>query len=750
MPSWKFPIEFLRRFVTSLSFKLSFYAGLIMFLSLLVFTYQTISTQEDSLVQERIKGALKDSEVIKAAIWNGMMTKDREVIRQIVEAVGSQEGFKEINIYDQKGILHYSSSRENGLRIGSRVSENPLLQDVADNPEVRHGFSDDGRSLNVVNPLRNTQGCSTVGCHGSASATPILGALEVRLPLDKFRERIDAQARKTLLFATGLFVLVSTTVGLLTTFGVIPAIRRLQKNAKDLASGHYNPRRKDYGSDEMAQLARSFDEMSRQITESKMRLEESRSLYRDLFQKVPCFLTVVDQDFRIVRANEAFKNEFGDQTGKRCYRAFKGRDSKCDNCLVERTFGDKLPHRSEEVWQRGEHGDKTFVILNTSPIFNERGEVSEVLEMAVDVTRLEKLQRQLKKKEEQFETLFENVPCYLTVVDRSFRVTFANKAFAQDFGESVGKNCYFIYKGRDEKCEDCPVEKTFTDGEIRFSEEIWHRNGDTKYIVVRTAPITDDLGNIVEVMEMSADITEIKTLQNELAVLGETVAGMSHDVKNILSGLEGGVYIVDSGLKAGKEDRVRSGWIMVKKNVEKVSELVQDILYASKERVPEYRECDVAAILSEIFDLYERKARDSKIRLVKQFDEHMGVALLDPKGIHSAISNLVSNAFEACSLVGGDRELRIVIGGRVENSTLYIWVADNGIGMSEDERQRLFTKFYSTKGAKGTGLGLVVTRKVVEEHEGNISVESSLGMGTTFHIEIPMKAPVKMQVVGGV
>ncbi len=586
MLSWTSPIEFLGKFVTSLSFKLSFYAGLIMFVALLAFTFHSISTQEESLIQERIKGALKDSEVIKAAIWNGMMTKDRQVIRQIVEAIGSQEGFKEINIYDQKGILHYTSNRDKISIIGSPISENPLLADIEHNPEMRYRFGENGHSLNVVNPLRNTQGCSTIDCHGSFSVTPILGALELRLPLEKFRERIDKQAKETLLFAAALFVLVSTIVGLVTKFGVIPAIRRLQENARNLASGHYNPRLKDYGSDEMAELARSFDEMSEQITESQTRLEESRRLYRELFQKVPCYLTVVNPEYRIVRSNEAFKNEFGDLSGRRCYRAYKGRESRCENCLVERTFADKLPHRSEEVWKTGEYGENIFVILNTSPIFNEHGEVSEVLEMAVDVTRVEKLQKQLKKKEKQFQTLFEHVPCYLTVVEQSFKIAFANKAFAQDFGEAIGKNCYVVYKGRDEKCEDCPVEKTFADGAIHFSEEIWHKNGDTKYIVVRTAPITDEHGNIVEVMEMSTDITEIKTLQNELAVLGETIAGMSHDVKNILSGLEGGVYIVDSGLKQGRQDRIGTGWNMVKKNVGKVSELVSDILYASKETGP--------------------------------------------------------------------------------------------------------------------------------------------------------------------
>lgn len=750
MSPWTLPLEYLKKFVRSLSFKLSFYAGLIMFVALLAFTFRSISTQEESLVDERIKGALKDSKVIKAAIWNGMMTKDRQVIRQIVETVGSQEGFREINIYDQKGILHYTSNHEKASKIGTRLQDTPLLTNIARDTEMRYKFDEKGRSLNVVNPLINTEGCSTVDCHGSASVTPILGALELTLSLDRFMDRIDRQARETLLFAAGLFLLVSTVVGLVTIFGVIPAIRRLQENARNLASGHYNPRLKEYGSDEMADLARSFDEMSQQITESQTRLEESRRLYRELFQKVPCYLTVVNPEFRIVRSNEAFKNEFGDLTGRKCYRAFKGKESKCQNCLVERTFADKLPHRSEEVWQTGDNGESIFVILNTSPIFDSRGEVSEVLEMAVDVTRVEKLQKQLKKKEKQFQTLFENVPCYLTVIEPTFKIAFANKAFAQDFGEAIGKNCFLVYKGRDEPCEDCLVARTFSDGSIHFSEETWHKNGDTKYVVVRTAPITDDQGKIVEVMEMSTDITEIKTLQNELAVLGETIAGMSHDVKNILSGLEGGVYIVDSGLKSGRDDRIRTGWHMVKKNVEKVSELVSDILYASKERVPEYQECDVSALLTDVYELYERKAGDNGISIVKEFDENIGTAFLDPKGIHSAVSNLMSNAIQASLTAPSDRELRITIGGRIADSTVLIWVADNGVGMPEEVVQRLFTKFYSTKGSKGTGLGLVVTRKVVEEHGGNISVESSLGVGTTFRIEIPLQQPRQILASAGV
>ncbi|HTY24757.1 MAG TPA: hypothetical protein VMC85_16630, partial [Desulfomonilaceae bacterium] len=103
------PIQLLKKFTHSLSFKFSFYAGLIMFLALLAFTYHTITTQERNTIDRMIQTALKDSEVIKAAIWEGMMTKDRRVIREIIKSIGAQAAFREINIYDRQGTLHYSS-----------------------------------------------------------------------------------------------------------------------------------------------------------------------------------------------------------------------------------------------------------------------------------------------------------------------------------------------------------------------------------------------------------------------------------------------------------------------------------------------------------------------------------------------------------------------------------------------------------------------------------------------------------------
>jgi PAS domain S-box-containing protein len=461
-------------------------------------------------------------------------------------------------------------------------------------------------------------------------------------------------------------------------------------------------------------------------------------MYHSLFEEVPCYLSVIDRDYTIVRTNAAFRAVFGDKVGSKCYDNYKGFTQKCPNCPIEQTFRDGLTHQSEEDWEID--GRTVHVMVKTAPIADENDQVTQVMEMCVDITRLKELQIDVEKKQDEFKYLFENVPCYLTVVDREFNVINSNKLFLTDFGGKFGTKCYEIYKTRDAKCDNCPVEKTFEDGRPHYSEEIWRKNGEETYVVVNTAPVMDKDGNITAVMEMSANITEVKRLQSELAILGETIAGMSHSIKNIVAGLEGGVYVVDSGLQKRKEDRVRVGWDMVKKNVAKISELVKGILYASKEREPDWRETDPGLLLTEICDLYQVAANTDNVTLIRDFKPEMGSFMLDPAGVHTALANVVANALDACRSHDADRQHRVIVSGAAFPERLVISISDDAGGIPREVRKKLFHKFYSTKGRKGTGLGLVMTRKIIDEHGGTIRVESEAGHGTTFIIEIPARS----------
>ena len=272
---------------------------------------------------------------------------------------------------------------------------------------------------------------------------------------------------------------------------------------------------------------------------------------------------------------------------------------------------------------------------------------------------------------------------------------------------------------------------------VRFSGTILYRNGEV-------------IGSVA----FFHDLREIKRLEEELikserlAAIGQTVAGLAHCIKNILLGLEGGVYIVNKALKKDDMRKLDTGWDMVRRNIDKVSNLVLDLLNYSKEREPEYESCSPNVIADEVCELMDPKAGESGIEgieIVRDLDPDMGEVSLDPKGIHRCLLNLVSNAIDACMLdeEEGKEYLVKVTTRRESDGGVTFQVSDNGCGMEEEVRRQIFTSFFSTKGSKGTGLGLLVTQKIVQEHGGTISVDSEPGKGSIFAIRLPGKHQIE-------
>ena len=219
------------------------------------------------------------------------------------------------------------------------------------------------------------------------------------------------------------------------------------------------------------------------------------------------------------------------------------------------------------------------------------------------------------------------------------------------------------------------------------------------------------------------------------------MAGLAHGIKNILHGLKGGSYLVDVGINKNDSQRLRKGWDMIKRNIQRTSNLVMDLLSYSKEREPEIEECSPNEIAAEVVELMRGRAKQEQIELIRDFDETIGKVYMDPQTIHTALLNLVSNALDAC-LFDENTAKRWQVRVRTiaePGNIIRFEVADSGAGMSEEVKNKLFTSFFSTKGHRGTGLGLLVTRKLIEEHGGCIAVESKLGEGTTFSIQLPCR-----------
>ena len=190
------------------------------------------------------------------------------------------------------------------------------------------------------------------------------------------------------------------------------------------------------------------------------------------------------------------------------------------------------------------------------------------------------------------------------------------------------------------------------------------------------------------------------------------------------------------GLNDKDDGIVRRGWTIVEKNQAKIYNLVMDMLSFSKEREPAVVPCDLNEVVGEVIELMQSRATELGVRLGWSPGPNLPEMALDPDGIHRAVLNIVTNAIDAAE---DATEARVDVATSWDDPThtARISVVDNGVGISEDQLATIFQVFASTKGSRGTGLGLPVSQKIIREHGGTIVVASTVGSGSQFSLELP-------------
>jgi two-component system, NtrC family, sensor kinase len=219
-----------------------------------------------------------------------------------------------------------------------------------------------------------------------------------------------------------------------------------------------------------------------------------------------------------------------------------------------------------------------------------------------------------------------------------------------------------------------------------------------------------------------------------LAAVGETVATLSHHIKNLLQALNAGVDVVEMGIKGHDLAKAQAGWPIVQRNLGRINGLILNMLAFSKSRDPLLEQVDVNALMREELDLMASRADERGIAVISDLDD-MPAIPADSTGLHQAFMNLLTNAMDAVP----DKSSVITISSEYDsmNRKVVIKIADNGSGISPDQIDHIWTPFWSSKGQKGTGLGLAVAKKIFEEHHGQIAVASRAGEGTTFTVTLP-------------
>ena len=236
---------------------------------------------------------------------------------------------------------------------------------------------------------------------------------------------------------------------------------------------------------------------------------------------------------------------------------------------------------------------------------------------------------------------------------------------------------------------------------------------------------------------LEALVREKSLLQDHLSSLGMMISSVSHGIKGLLTGLDAGIYLLGKGLKRSDAALIEEGWQTIRMMAERIRKMVLEILFYAKERDLQWEKVDLGHFVEEIGRMMENRLKDTHIAFVRDFRSPLTDCMIDPGSVQIALMNLFDNAVDACQRQVDRCDHQITFGVAFDKASIVFTVADTGTGMDADTRAKLFTLFFSSKGPKGTGLGLFITKKITEQHGGLIKVASAPGQGSRFTLMIP-------------
>lgn len=220
--------------------------------------------------------------------------------------------------------------------------------------------------------------------------------------------------------------------------------------------------------------------------------------------------------------------------------------------------------------------------------------------------------------------------------------------------------------------------------------------------------------------------------KERLAAIGQATAGLGHCIKNILTGIRGGSEFIDKAIREENLKYLKTGWNIMSRAVDRIEMLVMNMLTFSRDRKPDRSLADVSSMIRDVFDGLRARAEKAHVEFVLDNLES-GRIDVDAQQIFRVIQNLALNALEACETTGGI----VTAESQYDQDGCTFTISDTGPGISPEVQAKLFQAFVSSKGSSGTGLGLACSHKIVREHGGTITAESTEGRGASFSVYLP-------------
>ena len=484
--------------------------------------------------------------------------------------------------------------------------------------------------------------------------------------------------------------------------------------------------------------------------EPKNDLDKIKEEYKSIFELVPCYITVQDRNFKILKYNREFSEQFAPSPGDYCYRAYKGRSERCETCPIIKTFEDGQPHFSEEIGIN-KAGEESTWLVRTAPIKNDKGEVVAAIEMSLDVTHTKFLEKEAQESEAKYQTIFNTIPNPVFILDpKSLEIIDCNASVTSVYGYNKEEIVSTSFLELFERNDHDQLQSQITSFNLLSQLRQIRKNGEMIYVNIRVSR-TDYAGKEV-LLVTTSDITERLMAQQQLiqaskmATLGEMATGIAHELNQPLSVIKtSGSFILKKIKKKEpiKEDILGILAEEIDGHVDRASKIINHMREFGRKSEVKKEKVDVNAVLIKALEIFSQQLKLRQIEVVQELDDNLPAIMADANRLEQVFVNLLINARDAIEEkpdwgFGSPENKKIFLKTGTDGGKVKIEIRDSGTGIPLSIQEKIFEPFFTTKGVgKGTGLGLSISYGIVQDYDGSIRVESTEGEGSNFIIKFP-------------
>lgn len=716
-------------------------------------TYEAMAIRNAAIEADEI------AEIVKASLKSAMRLDPRKDTDALITEVQKLNHISSIAIYDKKGNPSFTGAlklppgplpMDHPLCVMCHAQEEPLAYaDLSDRYALVSG-SDGNRLIRIVSPIPNEVGCSTAKCHVAQRGNSFLGIVEMTVSMENIEGNLSLLVldnAKYILFSLVAIVLILFAV---TYWLVDSPIKDMIETTRQIALGDYGVRVHVNQNDELGELAQAINRMAFEVGTQQEALKKQRGSYQSLFEGVPCLITVQDRDYKLIQFNQTFGERFEAKAGDYCYRAYKGRDCKCEICPVERTIADGKSHSTEEVGFYKD-GSKAHWIVNTAPIYDDSGNIIAAMEMCLDITQRKRLEEDLKASEQKYYAIFNNIPNAVLVLDaKSMQVLDCNQTALSLYNYSKGNlirrtahdliapdeisaNLESIMNG-------VPVKKT---KHLKASGRAFWASVTSTRSDFEDKPIL-----VVVVTDISERIRSDEQLvqASKMATLGEMATGVAHELNQPLAVLQIVANLFKRKLKNDTPfDRktVEKMSLKISNNVDRATKIINHMREFGRKSNIETESVDLNNVIGRSFDFFSQQLKLHDIEVMWELTDDLPSIQADPNRLEQVFINMLLNARDAidekcANMDCGPLDRVITLRTRSTRRHVIAEVLDTGTGIPKELSSKLFEPFFTTKEVgKGTGLGLSISYGIVTDYGGTIRATTLDDGGSRFVISLP-------------